>query len=120
VLSTLARRGGAICYQRNLHGELDLLQRTFHENSDSTKEINRVKQSSSTAREDFTSLTFLLFLHNTFNHISTTLSEHNLKMAGAPAENISDFVRPLKDNLGLKVPAVYMCNTPRESGKDYT
>jgi hypothetical protein len=26
----------------------------------------------------------------------------------------------LKDNLGLKVPAVYMCNTPRESGKDYT
>jgi hypothetical protein len=110
-LSTLAHRGGVICYQKNLHVELDLLQRTFHEKSYSTKEISRVKQFSSAAGEDFTLLTFLLFVHNTSNHISATLSEHNIKMAGVSTEKMSNFVRPLKDNLGLKAPC--------ESVKDY-
>jgi hypothetical protein len=45
------------------------------------------------------------------------LSRHNIKSVGLPLRKISSFLRPLKDDLGLKTPGVY--SIPCECGQVY-
>jgi hypothetical protein len=49
----------------------------------------------------------ILYVSTTFNRISWLLSEHNIKSVGQPLKKIPSFLRPLKDDLGLKTPGVY-------------
>jgi hypothetical protein len=46
------------------------------------------------------------------------LSWHNIKSVGLPPKKISGFLRPVKDNLGLRTLGVY--RIPCECGKVYT
>ena len=36
------------------------------------------------------------------------LAKHNVKIAGMPDKKISSFVRPVKDDLGMKIPSTYI------------
>jgi hypothetical protein len=45
------------------------------------------------------------------------LSRHNIKSVGLPPRKIASFLRPVKDDLGLKTPGVY--SIPCECGQDY-
>jgi hypothetical protein len=52
-----------------------------------------------------------------FTRISRVLSRHNIKSVGLPPKKTSSFLRPVKDNLGLRTPGVY--KIPCECGKVY-
>jgi hypothetical protein len=45
------------------------------------------------------------------------LAKHSIKIVGLPARKISSFVRPVKDDLGLRTPGVY--SIPCEYGRVY-
>jgi hypothetical protein len=45
------------------------------------------------------------------------LSRHNIKSVGLPPRKIATFLRPVKDDLGLKTPGVY--SIPCECGQVY-
>jgi hypothetical protein len=45
------------------------------------------------------------------------LSRHNIKSVGLPPRKIANFLRPVKDDLGLKTPGVY--SIPCECGQVY-
>jgi hypothetical protein len=59
----------------------------------------------------------LPFVNTTFNRISRMLSRHNIKSVGLPPRKIANFLRPVKDDLGLKTPGVY--SIPCECGQVY-
>jgi hypothetical protein len=46
------------------------------------------------------------------------ISRHNIKSVGLPLKKIPGFLRPTKDDLGLKTPG--MCSMPCEYGQVYT
>jgi hypothetical protein len=52
-----------------------------------------------------------------FNRISRVLAQHDIKSVGLPPRKISSFLRPVKDDLGLRTPGVY--STPCECGQVY-
>jgi hypothetical protein len=60
---------------------------------------------------------FLPYVRTIFNLISRVLSRHNIKSVGLPPKKVSGFLRPVKDNLGLKTQGVY--RIPCECGKVY-
>jgi hypothetical protein len=43
-----------------------------------------------------------------FNPISRVLARHNIKSVGLPPRKISSFLRPVKDDLALRTPRVYI------------
>jgi hypothetical protein len=45
------------------------------------------------------------------------LYRHNIKSVGLPPRKIGNFLRPVKDDLGLKTPGVY--SIPCKCGQDY-
>jgi hypothetical protein len=57
---------------------------------------------------------FLPYVGTTFNRISRLLSRH-IKSVGLPPKKIPGFLRPVKDDLGLKTPGVY--SEPCECGQ---
>jgi hypothetical protein len=63
------------------------------------------------------SVAFLPYVGTIFILISRVLSWHNIKSVGLPPKKESSFLRPVKDNLGLRTPGVY--RTPCECGKVY-
>jgi hypothetical protein len=52
-----------------------------------------------------------------FNCISRVLAWHNIKSVGVPPRKLSGFLRPVKDDLGLRTPGVY--SIPCECGQVY-
>jgi hypothetical protein len=52
-------------------------------------------------------VTFLPYMSMTFNCISRLLSRHNIKSVSLLLKKIPSFLRPVKDDLGLKTPGVY-------------
>jgi hypothetical protein len=63
------------------------------------------------------SVALLPFVNTTFNRISRMLSRHNIKSVGLPPKKIASFLRPVKDDLGLKTPRVN--SIPCECGQVY-
>jgi hypothetical protein len=53
------------------------------------------------------SVAFLPYVSTIFNHISRVLSQHNIKSVGLPPRKVCRFLRPVKDNLGLRTLGVY-------------
>ncbi|PNF19831.1 hypothetical protein B7P43_G12503 [Cryptotermes secundus] len=60
---------------------------------------------------------FLPSVGTIFHRISRVLSRHNMKSVGLPPKKISNFLRPVKDHLGLRTPGIY--RIPCECGKVY-
>jgi hypothetical protein len=54
-----------------------------------------------------TSVALLPFVNTTFNHNSHMLSRHSVKTVGLLPRKTASFLRPVKDDLGLKIPGVY-------------
>jgi hypothetical protein len=52
------------------------------------------------------SVAFLPYVGSIFNHISRVPAGHNIKSVGLPPRKTSSFLRPAKDDLGLRTPGV--------------
>jgi hypothetical protein len=63
------------------------------------------------------SVGFLPYVGTIFNLISRVLARHNIKSMGLPPRKLSGFLRPVKDDLGLRTPGVY--SIPCECGQVY-
>jgi hypothetical protein len=63
------------------------------------------------------SVAFLPYVGSMFNRISRVLARHNIKSVGLPPRKITSFLRPVKDDLGLRTPGVY--SIPCECGQVY-
>lgn len=59
-------------------------------------------------KDKLDSVACLSYVGPTFNHISRVLSPHNVKSYGLPPRKISMFLRPLKDDLGVRTPRAYI------------
>jgi hypothetical protein len=110
VLSTLVHRARALCDQKSLHGELVFLGDIFRQNGYTERQIRtalnpspRVDQSD----EKSDSVAFLPYVGTIFNRISRVLARHIIKSVGLPPRKLSGFLRPVKDDLGLRTPGVY-------------
>jgi hypothetical protein len=69
-----------------------------------------------TTPEKPTSVALLPFVNTTFNRISRMLSRH-IKSVGLSPRKVVSFLRPVKDDLGLKTPGVY--SIPCKCGQVY-
>jgi hypothetical protein len=63
------------------------------------------------------SVAFLPYVGTIFDQISRVLSWNNIKSVGLPPKKVSSFIRPVKDNLGLRTLGAY--RIPCECGKVY-
>jgi hypothetical protein len=57
------------------------------------------------------------YVHTTNGRLSRMLAKHKIKSVGLPSRKISSFLRPVKDDLGLRTPGVY--SIPCECGWVY-
>jgi hypothetical protein len=99
----------ALCDKESLHGELEFLETTFKENGYSRKQIQRAltpKVKTSKLKAKPTSVALLPYVQITYGRLSRKLARH-IKSVGLPPRKISSFLRPVKDDLGLKTPSVY-------------
>jgi hypothetical protein len=99
---------------------LEFLHRTFKESSYSDRVILHAlnpPDMEDTPTKDPTSVAFLPFDVSTFNHISRVLTKHNIRTVGLPPKKVTRFLRPIKDDLGLKTPGIY--SIPCKCGRAY-
>jgi hypothetical protein len=118
VLSTLVNRARALCDQESLHAELVFLKDVFRQNGYNDRQIHRVlnrRPNISHPEDNPDSVAFLPYVGSIFNRISRVLSRRNIKSLGLPPKKLSGFLRPVKDNLGLRTQGVY--RIPCECGK---
>jgi hypothetical protein len=64
-----------------------------------------------------TSVALLPYVQTTYGRFSRMLAKHNIKSVGLLLRKISSFLRPLKDNQGLRTPGVY--SIPCDCGEVY-
>jgi hypothetical protein len=109
VLATLVHRARALCDKDSLHGELEFLKTMFRENGYSSQQIRALnpKVQTSKSKDKPTSVALLPHVQTTHSRLSRMLAKHNIKSVGLPPRKISSFLRPVKDNLGLRTPGVY-------------
>jgi hypothetical protein len=70
-----------------------------------------------TATERPVGVALLLYQHFTCNKLSRLLAKHNIKNIHIPMKKNDRTLRPIKDDLGLKISVVYCI--PCECGKVY-
>jgi hypothetical protein len=120
VLSTLVNRARALCDQDSLQEELLFLRDVFRRNGYNEWQIHRVLNrhlNISQPDDNPDSVSFLPHIGTIFSRISRVLSRHNIKSVCLPPKKISGFLRPVKDNLGLRTLGVYRISCV--SGKVY-
>jgi hypothetical protein len=116
----VVHRARSLSDQESLHSELEFLRTAFRQNGYSDRQIRRALNSPARVAsipEKPDSVAFLSYVGTTFNRISRLLSRHNIKSVGLPPKKIPGFLRPVKDDLGLKTPGVY--SMPCECGQVY-
>jgi hypothetical protein len=110
----------ALCDHESLHDELEFLKDTFKRNSYSDRQIRRAldpPKRVATTPEKPTLAALLPLVNTTFNRISRMLSWHSIKSVGLPLRKTANFLRPVKDDLGLKTLGVY--SIPSVCGQVY-
>ena len=110
VFSTLVHGSWALCDKESLHDELEFLRTTFRENCYSTKEMwwtLNPEVRTSKLKEKPTSVVLLQYVQTTRGRPSRKLAKHNSKRVGLPARRISSLLRPMKDDLGVRIPECY-------------
>jgi hypothetical protein len=63
------------------------------------------------------STAFIPYNQSTFGRISRLLAKHNIKSIAMPPKKIYNYLPPVKDPLGLRIPGIY--SIPCECGKVY-
>jgi hypothetical protein len=119
-LQTLVHGARALCDKERLHSELDYLKTTFKENGYSRQQIQHAlnpQVRTSKPKDKPTSVALLPYVQTTYGRLSRMLAKHNIKSVGLPSRKISSFLRPVKDDLGLRTPGVY--SIPCECGQVY-
>ncbi|XP_033607053.1 uncharacterized protein LOC117282253 [Cryptotermes secundus] len=116
ALSTLVHRARALCDQDSLRGELEFLKDIFRRNGYNDRQIHRAlnRRPNHNQHDDRRDTAFVGTI---FNRISRMLSRHNIKSVGLPPKKKSNFLRPVKEHLGLRTPGIY--SIPCECGKVY-
>jgi hypothetical protein len=120
VPSTLVHRARALCDQNSRHAMSVFLKDIFRQKGYNDRQIHRVlnrRPNISQPQDNPYSVAFLPYVGTIFNRISRVLSRHNIKSVGLPPKKLSSFLRPVKDNLGLRTPGVYRIAC--ECGKVY-
>jgi hypothetical protein len=93
---------------------------TFKNNGYSRKQIQRAlnpEVKTFKLKDNPTSFALLPYVQTTYGHLSRMLAKLNIKSVGLPPRKISSFLRPVKDDLGLRTPGVY--SIPCECGRVY-
>jgi hypothetical protein len=75
------------------------------------------KVKTSKLKDKPTSVALLPYVQTTYGRLSRMLAKHNINSVGLLPKKISSFVRPVKDDLGLRTPGVY--SIPCECGRVY-
>jgi hypothetical protein len=91
------------CDRDRIYDELELLNVVFRQNGYSDRKIRRalyLTERVASPKDKLDSVACLSY----FNHISTVLSPHNVKLYGLPPRKTSTFLRPFKDDLGVRTP----------------
>jgi transposase len=84
----------------------------------SDRQIHRVlnrRPNVSQPNDNLDSVVFLPYVGPIYNRISRVLFRHKVKSVGLSPKKVSSFLRPVKENLGLRTPGVY--RIPCECGK---
>jgi hypothetical protein len=106
----LVHRARSLCDQEILRSHLEFLRTTLRQKGYSDQQIRLALNPLTRiapALDKTVSVTFLPYVSMTFDRISILLSRHNIKSVGLRPKNIPGFLRPVKDDLGLKTPGVY-------------
>jgi hypothetical protein len=105
----------ALCDQDSLHAKLVFPKDVFRKNGYNERHIHGVRQPNiSQPKDNPDSVAFLPYVRPIFNQISRVLSRHIMSVGLNPKE-VSTFLRPVNDNLGLRTLGV--CRIPRECSK---
>jgi hypothetical protein len=121
LLSALSHTARPLCDKESLHNELEFLKTTFRKNYCSIiKQVScalnpTVRTSKPTDKP--TSFALLPYVQTTYGRLSRMLAKHNIKCFGLPPRQVSSFLRPVIDDLGLRTPRVY--SIPCECGQMY-
>ncbi|XP_023713951.1 uncharacterized protein LOC111867940 [Cryptotermes secundus] len=105
ALSTLVHRARALCDQDSLRVDLE-----FRRNDYNDRQIDRALNrhpNNNKPGDRIETVAFLPLVGTIFNKISRVLSRHNNESVGLPPNKISNFLRPVKDHLGLRTPGIY-------------
>jgi hypothetical protein len=103
-----------ICDEDSLGQELEFLKTSLRENSYSLKQIQWVF---SRREENPNSTAFLPYVQLVSSRLNRMLRKHNIRGINLPLKKVFDCLRPVKDDLRLKIPGVYCI--PCECGKVY-
>jgi len=106
-----------LCDKENLHDEFEFLKTTFRENDCCIKQIScalspAVRTSKPTDKPTSVALPHV---QKTYGQLSRMRAKRNIKCVGLPPRQISSFLRPVIDDLGLRTPRVYI--VPCEGGQ---
>jgi hypothetical protein len=105
-------RARTLCDHESLNDGLEFLTDTFRLNGYGDRQFRRAINRPKTAAQPPdkpTSVALRPLVNTTFNRIIRMLSTH-IKSVGLPPRKIISFLRPMKDDLGLKSPGVYPAN----------
>jgi hypothetical protein len=120
VLTTLVRRAKTLCDSESLRREIQHLKGVFLQNGYSKHDIRRAqhpKQKPQTKDEKPVGVVLLPYQQAITNKISRLLAKHNIRTIHIPIKKNIHMLRPVKDDLGLKVRGVY--RIPCECGEVY-
>lgn len=97
------QRAKALYGKESLH-DLEILQTTFRENGYSIKHIRQALNlavGTSEPKDKPTSVALLPYVQETYRHLSRVLAKRNIKSADLPPGKMSNFLRPVKEDLGV-------------------
>jgi hypothetical protein len=110
VLTTVINHAKAICDTESVSDKIRHLRKTFRQNGYNAAAFSRAmnkKHKTAAEKERLVGVASLPFRQSTSYKISRLLGKLNIKMVSIPAKRSSHMLRPVKDDLGLKVSGVY-------------
>ena len=123
VLRTLLHRAIMVSDSDSLPDEISHLCTTFKQNNYSNRDINKAlrkinsNKSNDQPKKDYKGRAFIPYVGTVSSKIGRLLSKYDIKAVFRPPAKISQLLRPVKDDLGLRTPGIY--KIPCECGKVY-
>jgi hypothetical protein len=99
-----------LCDLGSLRGEIQHLKCTFQQNVCSKSDIRWAllpKQKPESKSENFMGIAVLPYQQAIFNRIGRLLAKYKIRMVHIPKKKNIHMLRPVKDDLGLRVPGTY-------------
>lgn len=121
ILKTLVHRARSISDADSLTTEIQHLRNTFRQNGYSHKDIawalRKTDRQPPTLSETRPKLAFIPYMPPVSNKIARLLHKNNIKTIHMPPPKVRQWVRPVKDSLGLRTPGIY--EVPCQCGAVY-